>query len=87
VNYLDLGTCSSGRCRTSKELDRRLNENPLLQYASRHFCDHIRVGIDSESVLKCQAQNFLNESRMSCASRTLSLEKEMAAFKLGDGDI
>jgi ankyrin repeat protein len=83
VKYLDLGTFSSGRCLTSKELDRRLNENPLLQYASRHFCDHIRVGMDSESVLKRQVQFFLNESRISCASQVLFLEQERIGFKIG----
>jgi ankyrin repeat protein len=83
VKYLDLGTFSSGRCLTGKELDRRLNENPLLQYASRHFCDHIRVGMDSESVLKRQVQFFLNESRISCASQVLFLEQERIGFKIG----
>ncbi|EAA66248.1 hypothetical protein AN1130.2 [Aspergillus nidulans FGSC A4] len=71
VRYLQLGTFGSGRCSSVEQLDDRLARNPFLDYACRHFCDHIRDELECKDLHQLAVQLFLDRPRMLCAAQVL----------------
>ncbi|RJE24666.1 Ankyrin repeat protein [Aspergillus sclerotialis] len=80
MRYLKLGTFSSGSCSTAEQLNRRLIEHPLLEYASSNFCAHIRPGLESKEIQQLSLQLFLDRPRISCASQVLLDVKRYGAW-------
>jgi hypothetical protein len=66
LRYQSLDIFTDGYCRQPRQLHRRLQTYPLLQYAAQHWGTHARI--TSEHLLKDQILGFLSEKlRVYCS--------------------
>ena len=69
LTYLSFNAFRSGSCFTDEQFEKRLRQNPFLDYAARHWGDHARAIEVEVSDLAC---SFLLESgSLSCAEQVL----------------
>jgi ankyrin repeat protein len=69
LTYLSFNVFKSGRCATDQELERRLYQHELLEYAARYCGEHIRSVEAKVAHLACR---FLTHSgTLSCAAQVL----------------
>ncbi|KAF8461238.1 hypothetical protein BDZ91DRAFT_684166, partial [Kalaharituber pfeilii] len=66
ITYLSFDEFSTGCCTSVEDLNKRLEDNPLLTYASHYWGKHARLG--SELLLQSKINQFLNtEANVSAA--------------------
>ena len=70
--YISFDAFAGGYCRSDQEMEARLHEYPLLEYAAQHWGDHVRG--DLEETVKELALKFLDhDSKLMCSNQVIHL--------------
>jgi ankyrin repeat protein len=68
LTYLSFNAFAGGPCPSDREMEGRLQENPLLDYAAKCWSHHVRGGPEQDPVVRALTLKFLEqESKLSCS--------------------
>ena len=72
--YISFDAFAEGYCRSDQEMEIRMHEYPLLEYAAQHWGDHARG--NPEETIKELALKFLeHDSKLMCSNQVMHLSE------------
>ncbi|KAH0556934.1 hypothetical protein GP486_005273 [Trichoglossum hirsutum] len=72
ITYLSFDAFASGFCQSDEEFEKRLQSNPLYDYAARNWGHHVR----ESDARRLDEEFFENEAKVSASSQALMVGKE-----------
>ncbi|KAH0543788.1 hypothetical protein FGG08_001970 [Glutinoglossum americanum] len=70
LTYISFDVFAAGPCRSDQDMESRLHQYPLLDYAARHWGDHARG--DPEETIKELALRFLDHNpKVTCSNQVM----------------
>jgi ankyrin repeat protein len=72
LTYLLFDTFSEGACSSGKDMEARLQENPLLQYAALHWGVHAH-GVPEQKISELAVKFLEENSKLSCAVQAMHI--------------